>query len=158
MKHTKIWLLVSVPCCHQFHINAPVSVNRVRGWGGGMGNPGDSDIPPRSLWQWCSDPGTDLTFKIKRFPPPAVGNRRDSDTKCANRVGTLREEIFKCLNPLSLAHGGGWGMDPGDSHWPVSKLHVASLSNHLLFSSQYWNKIWPLIHNSLQRIFWYKEK
>ncbi len=38
----------------------------------------------------CSDSGAVLTFEIKRFPPPGVGNRGYSDIKDAN-VGGHRD-------------------------------------------------------------------
>ncbi len=55
-----------------------------------------------------SDPGAVLTFKIKRFPPPRVGNRRDSDTKGVDE-GVNFDRNFKCQNPLDLPTGGGGG-------------------------------------------------
>ncbi len=51
--------------------------------------------PVRGLWQWCSDPGAVLTFKIKRFPPPGVGNTGDSDTTCANEGGDFDSRNFQ---------------------------------------------------------------
>ncbi len=51
--------------------------------------------------------GAVLTFKIKRFQLPGVGNRGDSDTKVKVRVGTLTEEIVKCQIPLGVHMGGG---------------------------------------------------
>ncbi len=51
------------------------------------------DIPwGVGVWQWCSDPGAVLTFKIKRFPPPRVGNRGILTQKVQIRVGTLTEQ------------------------------------------------------------------
>ncbi len=81
--------------------NTPVSVNPAHGQPRGFWQL--SDIPPRGSWQWCSDTGAVLTFKIKIFPHPGVENRGDSDTEVQMRMGTLTEEIFKCYNLLGPA-------------------------------------------------------
>ncbi len=65
-----------------------------------------SDIPPRWLWQWCSDPGAFLRFKIKWFPPPGVGNRVDSDTKGANEGGDFDRGNFQMSESLSWVRRG----------------------------------------------------
>ncbi len=48
-------------------------------------------------------PGAVLPFKIKRFPPPGVGNRGDTDTNGANgggdfdrRNGQMSESPWVC--------------------------------------------------------------
>ncbi len=71
------------------------------------------------LWQWCSDPGAVPTVKIKRFTPPGVGNRRDSDTKGANEGGDFDRRNCQISYTPGSASGGG---DPGDSHWLVHKI------------------------------------
>ncbi len=80
-----------------------------------MGNPGDSNRfltlhPGRydKFRQWHSIPGAVLTFKIKRFPPPGVGNNRDSDTKDANEGGDIdRKKIKMSESPGFASKGSG---------------------------------------------------
>ncbi len=88
---------------------APVIVNPKRG-GGDQGQPRGfcqlSDIPPRRLWQWCSDPGAVLAFKIKIFPPPMIGNRGDSDTKGANEGSHFDSWNFQMSESPGSAHRG----------------------------------------------------
>ncbi len=71
---------------------APVSVNP---WG----NPGDSDSFLTSH-QGGYDHGVQpqgqavLTFKIKIFPPPGVGNKGDSNTRGTNEAGDFDRRYF----------------------------------------------------------------
>ncbi len=64
------------------------------------------------LWQWCSDPGAVLTFNIKRFLPPRVGN---SDTKGANEGGEFDRSNFQ----MSESPGFAYGRTLVISHWLV---------------------------------------
>ncbi len=68
------------------------------------------------LWQWCSDPGAVLTFKIKIFSPYGVENRGDSDTRGTNEVGDFDISNFQMSESPESTHG-----DPDDSHWLVHK-------------------------------------
>ncbi len=56
---------------------------------------------------WWSDTEAVLTFKIKRFPLPGVGNRGDSDTKGANEGGDSVRRNFQMSESPGLS---------GDSH------------------------------------------
>ncbi len=69
--------------------------------GGQQATQGISDTPP-----WCSDQGTVLTFKIKRFPPPGVGNGWDSDTKSANKGGDFDRRNCQMLESPGSANEG----------------------------------------------------
>ncbi len=72
-----------------------------------------------------------LTFKIKRFLAPGVGNRRDSDTKWANGGGNFdRRNGQMSESPGSACVGGG----AGDSYWLVHKVQVV-IQTIIMYSS-----------------------
>ncbi len=79
-----------------------------------MSNPGDSDnfrLSNPAGYDWCSDPGAVLTFKMKRFLPPMVGNRGDSDTKGENDRGYFDKKFSNVRIPWFCSGGGA-----GDSY------------------------------------------
>ncbi len=57
--------------------------------------------------------GLVLTFKIKRFPPPVVGNGGDSDTKGENEGRLSQKKVSNVRIPWVCRQ---WGGVPGNSH------------------------------------------
>ncbi len=107
--------------------------------GGGQGQPRGfwqlSDIPPSGVWQWCSDPGALLTFKIKKFSPLGVGNKEDSDTKGADEsVDFERRNVQMSESPRCAQKGPWWFtmcIAPSESQsWPQRSWCV------------YWTEVW----------------
>ncbi len=73
-----------------------------------VGKPGDSDsflTFHAGDYDWCSDQGAVLTFKIY-IPTPRVGNRGDSD-KGACEGGGFETRNVKMSESSGSAHGGG---------------------------------------------------
>ncbi len=75
-----------------------------------IGNLWDSDIflifHPRGLWQWYSNPGAVLPFKIKRFSPPWIGTRGDSETNDVNEGWDFDRKHFQMSESSVYAHEG----------------------------------------------------
>ncbi len=46
------------------------------------------------IWQWCSDPGAVLTFKVKRSQPFMQGGRRHSDKQVQMVVDIWQEQLL----------------------------------------------------------------
>ncbi len=81
------------------------------GYDNGVSDPGVPSIRElASLYRSPeSNPGAVLTFKIKRFQTPRVGNRGDSDTKGANESGDFDKRNFQMSeSPGSFCSGAPW--------------------------------------------------
>ncbi len=67
-----------------------------------------SDIPPRGLWQWCSELGAVLAFKIKIVPPPGVGDRGNFwHKRCKWERGLWQKKMSNVRIPCVCPRRGG---------------------------------------------------